>query len=145
MQVIDKMVEPPTRADLAKTEKAAKRILTRTQDQDIRKFCKEFLAFATQIDRYVESVYPCFHLMETEIREKGCTMQLESDGIWRLRSPDSKIIITGKNLKDLFVNLVLWDGDWIDDEFLEDCAVEEDEIFEPDRRKCRNNKNSDDV
>jgi len=145
VEVIDNMVEPPTRADLAKTEKTAKRILTRTQDQEIRKFCKEFLSFATQIDKYVESVYPCFHKMETEVRERGCTMQLEKDGVWRLRDAESKILITGTTLKDLFVNLVLWDGDWIDEEFLEDCAVEEDGIFQPDRRKSRHNRDEDDV
>ena len=129
------MIEPPTRADVAKLERTAKRILTFTQNQDIRNFCKGFLGIAEQIDRYVESLYPCFSMLENEIRHNNCELKLEPDGVFRLRDAKDDIIITGKTLKDLLINLVLWQGEWPDEEFLEDCATEEDDIFEPDRRK----------
>ena len=131
----ENMIEPPTRADVAKLERTAKRILTFTQNQDIRNFCKGFLGIAEQIDKYVESLYPCFSMLEHEIRHNDCELKLEPDGVFRLRDAKDDIIITGSTLKDLLINLVLWQGEWPEEEFLEDCATEEDDIFEPDRRK----------
>jgi hypothetical protein len=141
----EEMIEPPTRQEMAADEKLARRILTRSKDQDIRVLCKNFIKWVSQVDRYADSIYPCFSMMETEVRQHGASFSLENDGVWRLRSSKGKIVVTGTSLKDLFVNLILWQGEWPEEEFLEDCASEEDEIFEPDRRKNPKNRTNGDV
>lgn len=97
--------------------------------------CKWFLEFASQLDQYVEGLYPGFSILENEIRQNGCLLLLESDGVWRIRNPDGKVITSGKTIKDLHVNLILWDRQWVDEEDFDDDSKAEDEIFEPDRRK----------
>lgn len=131
------MIEPPTRADLANSERMARRILGSSQNQDIRALCKAHLGFVKQIDEFVESLYPCFDLVENEIRQNKSSLCLDDDGVFRIKKTDGTVLISGKSLKDLFVNMVLFHGDWENDEFLEQCALEEDEIFEPDRRKTK--------
>lgn len=131
------MIEPPTRADMAKEERLAKRVLGSTQNQDIRNLAKAFLRFVNQVDKYVESVYPCFSLVEDEMRANSTTLALEDDGVFRLRKVNGEILMTGQTLKDLFVNMVLFTTDWDDEALLEESAHEEDEIFEPDRRKTK--------
>lgn len=129
------MKEPPNRSDLAKIERIARRTLTKSQDQELRKLCKGFLDFANQLDQYVESLYPGFAILENEVRVNQCSLLLESDGVWRLRNPEGKAIITGASLKDLLVNVVLWSSDWADEEDFEEDLKSEDELYSPDLRK----------
>lgn len=129
------MILPPTRADLATGERLARRALGKSKDQDIRKLAKSLLEFAQQADEYVESLYPCFKLVEDEVRKNLCSLGLESDGVWRLRSPDGSVRQTGATLKDLFINVALWDTKADDDDFRKQCAEEEDAFFEGEERK----------
>ena len=129
------MKEPPNRADLAQIERIARRTLTKSQDQELRKMCKGLLDLTNQLDQYVESLYPGFALLEAEVRDNRCALALESDGVWRLRNPEGKPIITGVSLKDLLVNLILWDSSWVADEDFDEESKSEDDIFSPDRRK----------
>lgn len=99
--------------------------------------CKAFLGFAKQIDDFVESLYPCFDLVEDEIRQNQSRLIFEEDGVFRIRKTDGTVLTSGKSLKDLFVNMILFHGTWEQEEFLEQCAKEEDEIFEPDRRRTK--------
>ena len=130
---------------MASDEKLARKILEKSKDQDIRNLCKNFLRWVQQVDRYADSLYPCFSLLEREVRDNGMSFSLENDGIWRVRTAKNEVFVSGTSLKDLFVNAVLWHGDWPDEEFLDECAKEEDEIFEPDRRKSSKNRDLDDV
>lgn len=133
----EKMILPPTRADLAIGERLARRLLSKSSDQDVRKLAKSLLDFAHQSDQYVESLYPGFQLLEDEVRKNFCTLALESDGVWRLRKPDGKVCQSGKTLKDLMINVLLWDKETEAESFVNDCSQEEDEKFEPDRRKTQ--------
>ena len=139
------MKEPPNRSHLTKIEQVARRFLGKSKDQELRKFCKSVLRFAERLDEYVESLYPGFQLLEDRCRLGGNVLKLESDGVWRLRSLEQEILITGTSLKDLLVNVVLWDSDWDFDEDFEEDSQEEDEIFEPDRRKNPKNDGTSDV
>lgn len=129
------MKEPPNRSDLAKIERIARRTLTKSQDQELRKLCKGFLDFANQLDQYVESLYPGFAMLENEVRTNQCSLLLESDGVWRLRNPEGRAIITGASLKDLLVNVVLWSSDWADEEDFEEDLKSEDELYSSESQK----------
>jgi hypothetical protein len=96
---------------------------------------KSLLDFAYQSDQFVESLYPCFRLVEDEIRKNHCVLALEGDGVWRLRGPDGSVRQTGATLKDVFVNVALWDRESADETFAQACAREEDELLEPNKRK----------
>jgi hypothetical protein len=133
----DTMREPPTRSDVANFEKQARRVLTKSRDRDVRQLAKDFIDWSMQIDRYVESMYPCFSIMEEKVRVQGMSFSLENDGVWRLRDVEKAIVMTGSSLKDLFVNVLLWDDSEQDEEFFEECSTEEDAIFEPNKRKPR--------
>jgi len=65
----DTMREPPTRSDVANFEKQARRVLTKSRDRDVRQLAKDFIDWSMQIDRYVESMYPCFSIMEEKVRD----------------------------------------------------------------------------
>lgn len=97
--------------------------------------CKGLLDFANQLDQYVESLYPGFALLENEVRTNQCSLLLESDGVWRLRNPEGKAIITGASLKDLLVNVVLWSSDWADEEDFEEDLKSEDELYSSESQK----------
>jgi hypothetical protein len=129
------MTEPPTRAELAIGERLARRVLSKNKDSDVRKLAKSILDFAAQADKYVENLYPCFDLLDKAVRFGGCQLGFDPDGVWRLRQSNGEIVITGTNLKDLCINMILWHSDSDTEAFLEECAEEEDCIFEPDRRK----------
>lgn len=139
------MKEPPNRADLAKIEQFARRFLGKSKDQELRKFCKAVLGFAEGLDKYVESLYPGFQLLEERCRKDGNVLRLEPDGFWRIRGPEEDVLISGTSLKDLLVNVILWNSDWDDEEDFESDSQEEDEIFEPDRRKNPKNDETADV
>lgn len=128
------MIEPPTRATLAKGERLARRLLNNSKDQDVRKMAKSILDFAQKADAYVESLCPAFQIIEDEVRKNLCSLALEKDGVWRMRSPDGKIRQTGATIKDLCINLILWDSVFADKAFMDEIIQEEDEALEPNRK-----------
>jgi hypothetical protein len=134
------MVEPPTRHEMAEDERKARLILSKSTDTDVRYVCKRFIHWVGVADRYADSFYPCFDLLEAEVRQHRSSFSLENDGIWRLRSSEGKIVLTGTSLKDLFVNVVLWKGEWPQEELLQECADAEDEILEEALRESTKKK-----
>ena len=129
-----KVIEPPTRATLARGERLARRLLLNSKDQDVRRLAKSILDFAQQADAYAESLCPGFQIIEDEVRKNLCSVGLEKDGVWRLRSPDGKIRQTGATIKDLCINLILWDSAFADKVFMDEITQEEDLALEPNRR-----------
>jgi|688.fasta_scaffold195170_2 hypothetical protein len=121
--------EIPTRADLAKAEKLAKRMLNFHKQQEVRVLAKNYLWLVHQMDLYVESMYPCFEIVETQIRQNRHVLEFDADGVFRLKDPQTgKHLFTGQTLKDLFLNAVLWGSDWPSDEEFKEICQEEDQI-----------------
>lgn len=116
----------PTRADLVKLEKLARRLLNHHKAQEVRVLAKGLLWLITELDGYAESLYPCFGLMEQQFREKKATIHQDPDGQFRLKTAENTVIVSGNTLKDLFINVLLWEGSWTEDEdFSETCKKED--------------------
>ena len=120
------MMDIPTRADLTKLEKLARRLLNHHKQQEVRVLAKGLLWLIAELDGYAESLYPCFGLMEQQFREKKSTIHLDPDGNFRLKTAENQAISSGVTLKDLFINVLLWEGSWTGDEdFAENCKKED--------------------
>lgn len=118
---------PPNRADLAKAEKLARRLLNNHKKQIIRAMAKAYLSLVRDLDAYVESVYPCFDIVDEHLRS-GCNVVVGIDGVFRLICDEEAVVMTGNSFRDLCINLVLWRGEWPSHEDFEDlCRIEDEE------------------
>lgn len=118
---------PPSREDVSGIVEISRRLLNSPKrDKIIRNYAKRVLHLAEQVDAYVESVYPCFNLVEERMREDSYALLLESDGVFRLVCPKGRVILSGPTLKELFINAVLVWGDWAEEEEMQEWADEED-------------------
>lgn len=118
----------PTRADLTKLEKLAKRLLNHHKQQEVRMLAKGLLWVINELDRYAESLYPCFLILENKLKQENCTLNLGADGIFRLRDKEKRDILSGETLKDLFINALLWDGAWVSEEDFSGNCQQEDKV-----------------
>jgi len=120
------MKDVPTRAQLSKLEKLARRLLNHHKQQEVRVLAKGLLWLIAELDAYAESLYPCFELMEVKLRQDRATITVDPDGWFRLKGPEKQHISSGQNLKDLFINVLLWSSDWVEEEdFAETCQKED--------------------
>lgn len=120
------MKDIPTRADLTKMEKLARRLLGHHKQQEVRVLAKGLLWLIAELDGYVESLYPCFGLMEQQFRENKASIYLDPDGQFRLKTQENSEISSGNTLKDLFINVLLWEGTWVvNEDFAENCQKED--------------------
>jgi hypothetical protein len=125
------MLDVPDRASFATPSKLATRILKKSNDQDTRVLAKAFQRLLGALDEYVADVYPSFDLIEAECRDNGCRIVLDA-GVFRLVGRNGDHIVSGPTLRDLFINYLLQNTDWVEQEELQEAANEEDGVEDDD-------------